>query len=129
MFARDVDDHDPIFGDKKLNYWINLPFSVVLCIFTFLQFFSAINVLCFNLRTNKTMTIYYSALIGMLSIFGLGVYLVLQGIEFNFATRLFPKDAEVFPQLMPFYWTIQVTSTASFLFMFPMMAFVFYHKL
>jgi hypothetical protein len=65
----------------------------------------------------------------MLATFGLGVHLVIQAIEYNAATRIFPKNTDLLPQLMPLFWSLEVTATASFLFILPMMIFVFYHHL
>lgn len=125
----DEDDQDPIFGPLKLNYWVNQPFVYALALFTFLQFFSGLTILIANKKSNKTKTIYYSSIIAMLATFGLGVYLVTEAIEYNAATRIFPKHTDLLPQLMPLFWSLEVTATVSFLFILPMMIFVFYHHL
>lgn len=65
----------------------------------------------------------------MLATFGIGVHLVNQAIEYNAATRIFPQKTDQLPQLMPLFWSLEGTATASFLLILPMMIFVFYHHL
>ena len=65
----------------------------------------------------------------MLSAFAMGVYYAIEAVEYNANTRNYPKTDGPLPHVMPAYWSLQMGASTLFLFVFPMMLFIFYHKL
>jgi hypothetical protein len=81
-------------------------------------------------RKQKTAAaLYYNALIALFASFSIGVSLTILASEYNSGTRQLPKDQSFFPTMMPFYYTIQVDATATFLLAVPMLLFIFYYNL
>jgi len=80
-----------------------------------------------NMKAHTTKTIYYCSFIGMLISFTIGVYLSILAQEYSITTRAAKKGS--IPLLIRLFWTIQTDAVTSLLFMFPMMLFIFYHKL
>ena len=80
MYVRDQDDFDAVLGPLKFYYWSNVPFTVVVAFATVINVFASLTIFVSNLKSNKTKTIYYSSIIGMLVTFGIGSFLVNQAI-------------------------------------------------
>ena len=101
----------------------------MLALFGLIQMFASISAFTFNSQSHTTKSLYYTSLMGMLTSFATGVYCCIQASEYNANTRLVPKHNDILPNLMPFYWWLQIASCVSLLFVFPMMLFIFYHKM
>jgi hypothetical protein len=107
----------------------NIPFAVVLGVFAAVQFCSSLAITITNRNKGSAGTLYYNSLVGLLTSFAVGVSMTILASEYNTFTRPVTKDQTVLPTLMPFYYTLQVDATATFLFSVPMLLFVFYHNL
>lgn len=124
LFTIDQDDHDHIFGESRFNYMINQPFVIALALFLLLQLLAGVSIWMGHLK-GRVKSVYAGSLLGLLAVFGLGVYLVNMTIEYNFGTRGFSKKTDLFPQLMPLYYTLYSTAGSSFLLMLPMLLYCF----
>ena len=128
--AKDEDSLDPRFGDLDLEFWISMPLVIGLSLFAAFQLFASLFILMFNSHNHTVRSTYYASILGMVSSFAIGVYLAIEASELNAELRQYPKlDNDPLPKLMPTYWCYQIGAAASLLFIFPMMAFTFYHKL
>ena len=83
----------------------------------------------FNNNKNAIRSTYYASILGLVSSLAIGVYLSVQAFELNAEIRSYSKQIDPLPKLMPFYRSVQIGATASSLIVFPMMSFIFYHKL
>jgi hypothetical protein len=124
LFTNDQDDHDPIFGPSRLHYYANQPFVIATAVCLLLQLLAGVSIWVGSFK-GRTKTVYYGSLLGLLAVFGLGVYLVNMALEFNFGTRSFPKKTDFYPQLMPLYYVLFSTAGSTFLFMLPMLLYSF----
>jgi hypothetical protein len=128
--AKEIDDAqspDP----RSIPDWNakqNIPFAAILGIFAAAQFCSSLAIVILN-RKGSARTLYYNSLLGLLVSFAVGVSLTILASEYNSLTRIIPKDQDVLPTIMPFYWATQVDATATFLFSVPMLLFIFYYNL
>lgn len=94
-----------------------------------MQFCASLAILISNRKQGATGTLYYNSLVALLAAFAIGVDITILASEYNTWTRTVLKDQTVIPTLMPFYWTIQVDATATFLFSVPLLLFIFYNNL
>ena len=106
-----------------------MPLVIALSLFAAFQLFASIFILMFNSHNHSVRSTYYASILGMVSSFAIGVYLAIDASELNALLRNYPKNSDPFPKLMPTYWSYQIGAAGSLLFIFPMMAFIFYHKL
>lgn len=125
-----MDKQDPRFIGRDLEFWINIPVIAGVGLAAIFQLFSSVIILMFHSRNHSAIrTVYYAAITGMLFSFAIGVYLTIEATQLNAALRTYPKHDGPLPKLMPYYWSQQVGAAVSLLFVFPMMAFTFYHSL
>ena len=83
----------------------------------------------FSNNKNAIRSTYYASILGLVSSLAIGAYLSVQGSELNAEIRQYSKQVDPLPKLLPFYRSVQIGATASLLLVFPMMSFIFYHRL
>lgn len=126
--AREVDDQTKK-GIPDWNVKQNIPFAAVLGLFAAAQFCASLSILFSNRKQGAAGNLYYNSLVALLAAFAIGVCITILASEYNTFTRPIPKNQDVMPTLMPFYWAIQVDATATFLFSVPLLLFIFYNNL
>lgn len=102
---------------------------MVLGVFAAAQFCSSLAIVLSNRKRGAAGTLYYNSLAGVLTSFAVGVSVTILASEYNTFTRAIPKNQTDLPTIMPFYYSLQVDATATFLFAVPMLLFVFYNNL
>jgi hypothetical protein len=76
--SNEMDDMVPFMKEKRLEFWLSMPFSIFLGVYALIQIFAAVSIFTFNERLHTTKSLYYSAIIGMLTSFSIGAFLAIQ---------------------------------------------------
>lgn len=106
-----------------------MPFTVMLSLFGALQLFCCVFILMFDNHKHSTRSTFYASILGLACSLAIGSYLSIQTDEFNAITRDYPKQDDPLPNLMFTYYGLDISSELTLILIFPMMAYIFYHKL